>query len=870
MSREERLFNQALSLPKEEREHFLFDAAEGSWEVFTSVMELLAYHEQGSFLDEPPETVIDLLESESASGLDPGARLSAGGGQYEIECLAGMGGSSTVYVVNQFHPLRRKAALKLLHLRPRSSRAQRRFAWELQALGMLRHPAIPKLYATGELEDGRVFLLMELVEGEPLTRFCRDRKLSLRERLRLVAEVAYGVQHAHDQGVVHRDLKPANILVGNGGAEPTPKIVDFGAVALGDAADASASEAADESMPMGSPRYMSPEQLGSGEPVSTASDIYALGVILYELISGIHPLDVDGSVETLTEIRNRVLYEDTPNLMPSQSQATSEKPDKDLQAMVGKAMARTPRKRYASAGDLGDDIMRYIQHNPVVARPASTTHRMRLGARRHPVLTRFSLLLGVLMSLALAINLNVLASTKDTLRQSEVQREDLRRLSDMKLLDLLREEADLLPATAQYKRALQDWLQHANALGSRLDQHRKKRSELLFLHGTESSSGEPQFENSGHAFQYRVLDALIKELNAFTSPNPHLGNIAEVQQRVERSQVAHRICIEEGEAAWEKARTAIAASPLYEGILLPVQAGLLPLGPDPESGLWEFAHPYTGAVPERDPQGRLVVTKETGLVFVLIPGGTFYMGATREEGDHSIAQYGDTLAVGDESPIHVVNLPAFFISKFEMNQAQWLRATGDAPSMFPKKPPCFAPWTPELHPAENISWGEASRVMSILDLALPSEAQWEYAARGGTTGPHWTGRDWWDMEGGENVDDVCRRLAEGGVAGSASWNDGFGETSPVGQFRANPFGLHDVLGNVFEWCQDLYGSYELPIDPETGERQVGKSPERVARGSDFRHTAEASRVSWRVNLSPVSRTRIGVRPAQAIKFDSTS
>ena len=300
----------------------------------------------------------------------------------------------------------------------------------------------------------------------------------------------------------------------------------------------------------------------------------------------------------------------------------------------------------------------------------------------------------------------------------------------------------------------------------------------------------------------------------------------------------------------------------YPGLALTPQLGLVPLGPDADSGLWEFAHLATGEPAVRGADGKLVLKEETGLVFVLLPGGTFQMGA--QKGDPSGTNY-DPQAEGNEGPVHAVTLSPFFLSKYEMTQGQWLRFVGKNPSNY-QPPGGRAPWL--LHPVEQVSWLDCMRVMERLGLSLPSEAQWEYGARGGTTTVWWAGNERESLLGAVNLADQA--AARGGAIWSdiKDWpelDDGFVVHAPVERFAANPFGLHNVHGNVWEWCLDGYdGDFYRQAVSRDPVSPPGGSSSRVDRGGSFVDAASFARSADRNFYSPSFAGFLGLRPARTI------
>jgi formylglycine-generating enzyme required for sulfatase activity len=314
--------------------------------------------------------------------------------------------------------------------------------------------------------------------------------------------------------------------------------------------------------------------------------------------------------------------------------------------------------------------------------------------------------------------------------------------------------------------------------------------------------------------------------------------------------------------AWEECRRAIAATPAYRGLDLAPQRALEPLRADPASGLWEFWHVPSGARPVLDDTGAWIVTEETGLVLVLLPGGAFDMGATKQT---------DPLSGPECEPITRVVLDPYFISKYEMTQAQWMRVHLANPShaQVPR-----VGTDDRLRPVEKISWRSARQTLAKLGLVLPTEAQWEYACRGGTSTVWASGDTRADQQAWANLaDDELR--GRGGPSGwdYEPWNDGQRDTCAIGHFRANGFGLHDVHGNVMEWvAEDCFPEYELPPRRGDGLRS-GKStvhPEfnqvpHVARGGGWQTTAARSRSSHRYGVREPLSEAIGIRPARPME-----
>jgi non-specific serine/threonine protein kinase/serine/threonine-protein kinase len=345
----------------------------------------------------------------------PGARL----GRYRIESLLGRGGMGEVYRAKQLEPVRRTVALKLLHGRRLDARHLAYFEIERQLLAQMKHPAIAQVYDAGATPDGFPYFAMEFIEGEPLVRFCEQRQLPLRARLELFIRICEGVQHAHQKGVIHRDLKPGNILVSDVDGRPLPKIIDFG-IATAATRTLAASQAPDGLERAGTPDYMSPEQAGfaQGLEVDTRSDVYSLGVLLFELLAGRRPgVGMDTSVALHTASTSlRAPWEQIATLAPGSIEARAgqlgvSRPQlrrllrNELDWVVMKAMQRDRALRYASAAELAEDLRRFLDHRPLAAVPPTRRYVLGTYLRRHrvAVLATSAISLAVLAGLALSL-----------------------------------------------------------------------------------------------------------------------------------------------------------------------------------------------------------------------------------------------------------------------------------------------------------------------------------------------------------------------------------------------------------------------------------------------------------------------------------
>ncbi|MFN3242818.1 MAG: WD40 repeat domain-containing serine/threonine protein kinase [Planctomycetota bacterium] len=334
-------------------------------------------------------------------------------GDYRVESLLGEGGFGTVYRALQHEPVRRVVALKVLHPLRLDERSKWRFQAERQVLARMQHPFIAQIFDAGSTDEGLHYFAMEFVDGEPITAWCDRFRLSLDDRVALFLKVCAAVQHAHQRGVVHRDLTPNNVMVKLEDGEPTPKVIDFGVAKVLEDADGKSLVTRDGAM-IGTPGYMSPEQ-AAGEPVDTRADVYALGALLYELLSGDLPFARTRLCEVgLGELARLVQQEEPRRLSTalrdaeaageaiaarraSSAAALQRALTGDLEWIVRKSLARSPEQRYGAVGDLIADVERYRRREPVSAREPEVLYLLRRFVDRHRVAVALTLtvLLGV-------------------------------------------------------------------------------------------------------------------------------------------------------------------------------------------------------------------------------------------------------------------------------------------------------------------------------------------------------------------------------------------------------------------------------------------------------------------------------------------
>jgi serine/threonine protein kinase len=432
----ESLFAAARALPPEERATYLNTACAGQPELRAAVEKLLAADETSAGASSSPATVsLGATGNTTTQPQDtPHARPSESGttayrraaqansviaGRYVLQEKIGEGGMGEVWVAKQTEPVKRTVAVKLVKAGMDSRAVLQRFEAERQALALMDHPNIARVFDGGMTADQRPFFVMELVNGLSLTKFCDDAKLDIRGRLELFAAVCQAVQHAHQKGIIHRDLKPSNILVSRIDGRPVPKVIDFGvAKALGGSL-LDESEATQFGVVVGTLEYMAPEQASrAGDDVDTRADIYSLGVILYELLTGLRPLDAQRLRRAAYTEMIRVIQEEEPtkpstrlstdDSLPSRAAVRQTEPRRlvallrgELDWVVMKCLEKRRDLRYETASGLARDLERYLASEPVEARPPSAGYRLRKFVVRHKAAAvAAAVLLLALMSIA--------------------------------------------------------------------------------------------------------------------------------------------------------------------------------------------------------------------------------------------------------------------------------------------------------------------------------------------------------------------------------------------------------------------------------------------------------------------------------------
>lgn len=391
------IVGEAMSLPASERDAFIARACGDDNALLAEAKSLLAEANATSF--EAVTARLGARVDKAAAAIDRGAPLPAQIGPYRIIEILGEGGMGLVYRAEQTSPIRRDVALKVVRGGLRGEHARARFEAERQALAVMDHPNIARIYDAGATDDGIPYFAMELVRGETITAFCDAHHLDIDARAAIFTKVCRAAQHAHINGVIHRDLKPSNILVSIIDGNPEPRIIDFGIAKAAEAtADAETMHTAFGSV-MGTLEYMSPEQAG-GLAVDTRSDVYSLGVILYELVTGSLPIE-SAALRSAGAVEAQRLIRDTDPPTPSRrfivapardtiarsrgtdARALQKRLTSDLGWIIMKAIEKDPARRYQSASDFAADLDRLRKSEPVEAGPPSRRYRAARFVRRH-------------------------------------------------------------------------------------------------------------------------------------------------------------------------------------------------------------------------------------------------------------------------------------------------------------------------------------------------------------------------------------------------------------------------------------------------------------------------------------------------------
>jgi WD40 repeat protein len=464
--RAEELFEESLRLPAEARTQYIDQACAGNPKLRLQVEERLrtvAGWNEVLATQENPLTHLPIAEGE-------GSIL----GRYKLLQQIGEGGFGVVYMAEQTEPVVRRVALKIIKLGMDTRQVIARFEAERQALALMDHPNIAKVLDAGSTESGRPYFVMELVKGIPITRYCDDQRLGTEERLKLFMDVCSAVQHAHQKGIIHRDIKPSNVLVTLHDGVPVPRIIDFGI------AKATQSKLTDKTLFtrfeqfLGTPAYMSPEQAEmSGLDVDTRSDIYSLGVLLYELLTGRTPLDTRELLSAgHDEVRRRIREEEPVRpstrlhtLKAEEQTAVAKRrntePRKlgqlirgELDWIVLKALEKDRTRRYETATALREDVRRYLEHEPVAAVAPTAGYLLRRLVRRHRGVVMAAAAIASILVVATVVSVQQAWVASRAREAERAQRVEAQTERDRALQAEAQAEASALEATRQLYQSL--------------------------------------------------------------------------------------------------------------------------------------------------------------------------------------------------------------------------------------------------------------------------------------------------------------------------------------------------------------------------------------------------------------------------------
>ncbi len=828
------------------------------------------------------------LESATPSAQD--AAIPHEIGAYRVVREIGRGGMGVILRVWD-EELGRHLAMKVA-LGGAGSPAQLvRFLEEARVTGQLDHPGIVPVHELGLDAEGRRFFTMKLVEGRDMKQvfelvFAGRDGWNETRALGVILKVCEAMAYAHSKGIIHRDLKPANVMVGGFGEV---FVMDWGLARVLNRADSGAAAAAEpasdsqlftlDGSVLGTPAYMPPEQArGEIDRLSPRSDVYSIGAMLYHLLARQAPHVPPQTRSTPREVLARV-----KSAPPTPLHQLNPAVPAELVAICEKAMAQDPARRYADTLAFAEDLRAYLEKRVVAAYETGALAELRKWIARNRALAAACGAAVLILAVGLVVSSSLFVTARRERERANAKTADVLSLSAERELQELVERADSLwPVSTASVSSLEAWLRDAHALvegraadtahgikaAPGLSGHKQKLAEL----GARASG----IEDSEDRWWRAQLTSLVADLEAFASPESGLcGRGTDpvhgwgVEKRLEIARTIEERSVTGPMAAqrWREAIASIqdrAQCPKYEGLVITPQLGLLPIGQDPHSGLWEFAHLPTGEPAERAADGSLALHEGLGLVFVLIPAGTFWMGAQKSDpAGHNF----DPLANPIESPVHEVRLDAFFLSKYEVTQDQWLRFTGINPSVYKPGTVHGGITTTSLHPVEQLSWRGSTAVLRRLELLLPTEAQWEYAARAGTSTAWWTGAEKSSLAGAANTADHYASTHNGPVGWGYddSLDDGYEIHAPIGSFRANAFGLHDVAGNVYELCREGYGTYDLPERAGDGERQGTDPVSNMLRGGAYHNPPHRARSAYRTDVPPdYTDYSLGVRPVRSL------
>lgn len=519
------LFLEALERPTpDEQTAFLDKACVGDPSLRAAVEALLQNHKADSFLETPaietpPSAPSPKGRSDTVTlvivGEKPGDQI----GRYKLLQQIGEGGVGVVFMAEQEEPVRRRVALKVLKPGMDTKSVIARFESERQALALMDHPNIAKVLDAGCTDKGRPFFVMELVRGVRITEYCDQNRLPTRERLTLFIQVCQAIQHAHQKGIIHRDIKPSNILVTLHDGVPVPKVIDFGIAKAVDQRLTDKTLFTEFQSFIGTPAYISPEQAEmSGLDIDTRADIYSLGVLLYEMLTGRTPFDAGELWASGLDGMRRTIREEEPTppstrlrLLPEAEQTTTAQrqqaePAKltsvlrgDLDWIVLKALEKDRTRRYATANDLAQDIRRYLENEPIIARPPSATYRFQKLVRRN------KLAFAAAGAVAAALLIGLVISTWQFIEKSAAYRRAVNAEHEQSRLRVEAEAARQSAETQALAARRQAYAADMNLVQQALAANNLGRAQELLNRHRPDSTLNPQLSTDLRGWEWRYL-----------------------------------------------------------------------------------------------------------------------------------------------------------------------------------------------------------------------------------------------------------------------------------------------------------------------------------------------------------------------------
>ncbi len=678
---------------------------------------------------------------------------------------------------------------------------------------------------------------------------------------------------------------------------------------------------------VGTPAYMPPEQAaGRVGEVGPRADVYAVGAMLYHLLAGHMPYVPPGA-----KVNNYAVWSRVQEGPPAPLAQTARGASPELVAICERAMARDPGARYADMAELADDLRAFLENRVVRAHRTGALPELRKWVGRNrgtaaALAAVLVVLLGSSLVVALLQHRKIAAERRagdETAAPTLLARLDaswpIHPDQAPAMRAWLDDARDLVSRLPEYERRLASLAERHAAAGrapapasaagapdpfvvANLEFRRdylagpergyfrdriegpdavaadlaredlevlERELEVLdarieALHRERANHRDWRYVDPDVEREYARLHRLVQRLRRLDG-----GGIRSVEERLEQAASLASRSLDEPRDLWSLALDSIAdpgRCPLYGGLRLPPQLGLVPLRRN-DGGLWEFWHVASGDRPELDADDALVIGPDTGLVFVLVPGGRVHVGTQSDdpEGPHYVAPEVFDLHPS-EQPTLTVELEPYLLSKYELTQAQWTRLAGDWPSeWYPGARTLASRTVSATHPVESVAWERARDALRRWGLTLPTETQWERAARAGTDG--WFA--WAEpRELAARLSFADRAAAANGFPGAdPSVDDGYAVHGPVDLFPPNPWGLHGMLDNVSEWCLDWFAvdHLDVEVEPGTGRLTPRYSTQKATRGGHFKAPLGELRVTCRYGRPPRGATdELGVRPALAL------